>query len=718
MTYIKKLVMKGFKSFVKKTEIPLTPSINVVLGPNGSGKSNISDALCFVLGRLNIKSMRASNTGNLIFMGNKNVPSAKEAFVEAIFDNSDKTFSVDNDEVSIKRIVRKNRPSIYKINGKTKTRQEVLSLLAQAGIDPNGFNVVLQGEIQNFVRMHPEERRKVIEEVSGISIYESRKEKSLKELNKTEDKLKEVTAILRERTNYMNNLEKERQQALRYQKLQEDVRKYKASIISFDLNKKNKESKEVDSKKSEKDKEKDKIKKEIINLETSIKNTESKINSLDSIMKKSTGLEQEKLNQEIANLRADLAGMNVRLENQENKLSEISRQKKDFNESIKNILASLDELGSESPRKGNKKDDIETKKQELDNLEKQRKKYYMIRSDLKSIRERIHDKTNLSQGYENESEFLLNQIKSLAKDLFDRKTTQEKVDNLKISLEEKKNLLDDLNKKETELEKVTYSNESEIEKQNKLIDKISGMDICPLCKSKITEEHINSINSEAVSIIDSLKRDIENSDKRLGEISDKRKTLKQEIEQINSEIFKRESDLSTISNIEDKKNQIKVLEEKSQKIRKELSESEKNRKKLENEIEKYGDVEKKYEDKRLEVQELSLRSEENINSEISFKQRELERTRSSLKQLLRSEEDISEETVSIKQRISEKKEILEEKKRLDEELNKKFQKLISEKEELQKRVRDYQIELSNKKNKISQIEQEINNLRIELALFF
>jgi chromosome segregation protein len=60
MVFIKKLVMHGFKSFVKKTEVEFTQGINVVIGANGSGKSNISDALCFVLGRLSIKSMRAA----------------------------------------------------------------------------------------------------------------------------------------------------------------------------------------------------------------------------------------------------------------------------------------------------------------------------------------------------------------------------------------------------------------------------------------------------------------------------------------------------------------------------------------------------------------------------------------------------------------------------------------------------------------------------------
>src|SRR3989338_3770468 len=235
MTFIKRLVMHGFKSFPRKTELPFTQGINVILGPNGSGKSNVSDAICFVLGRLSIKSMRATKAENLIFLGTKDAAPSKEASVELVFDNTNKVFSLAQSEVSIRRIVRRSGQSIYKINEETKTRQEILSLLAQAGIDPNGFNMILQGEIQNLVNMHTEERRKIIEEVSGIAVYESRKEKSLRELEKTEEKLKEVLAILRERTTYLNNLERERQQALKYKKLEEDIKKFKASIINQDL---------------------------------------------------------------------------------------------------------------------------------------------------------------------------------------------------------------------------------------------------------------------------------------------------------------------------------------------------------------------------------------------------------------------------------------------------------------------------------------------------
>ena len=52
------------------------------------------------------------------------------------------------------------------------------------------------------------------------------KEKSMKELDKTEEKQKEVFSILRERTAYLNNLEKERQQALKYKKLEADIKKF------------------------------------------------------------------------------------------------------------------------------------------------------------------------------------------------------------------------------------------------------------------------------------------------------------------------------------------------------------------------------------------------------------------------------------------------------------------------------------------------------------
>ena len=43
--FIKRLVIHGFKSFPRKTEVPFTPGINVILGPNGVGKTTLLNLL-------------------------------------------------------------------------------------------------------------------------------------------------------------------------------------------------------------------------------------------------------------------------------------------------------------------------------------------------------------------------------------------------------------------------------------------------------------------------------------------------------------------------------------------------------------------------------------------------------------------------------------------------------------------------------------------------
>ena len=96
MTKINKLVMHGFKSFAKRTELQFTDGFNCVVGPNGAGKSNLIDALCFVLGKTSAKSLRAEKSSNLIYNGGKSKQPAKNAEVSIYFDNSQKIFPTDD----------------------------------------------------------------------------------------------------------------------------------------------------------------------------------------------------------------------------------------------------------------------------------------------------------------------------------------------------------------------------------------------------------------------------------------------------------------------------------------------------------------------------------------------------------------------------------------------------------------------------------------------
>jgi len=716
MAYIKKLVMHGFKSFPKKTELQFTDGINVILGPNGSGKSNISDALCFVLGRLSAKSMRATKSGHLIFMGAKDASPSKEAVVELVFDNSDKTFSIEKSEISIQRIVRRNGQSIYKINNETKTRQDILLLMAQAGIDPNGFNIILQGEIQNFVKMHTEERRKIIEEVSGISIYESRKIKALRELEKTEEKLKEVAAILRERTIYLNNLERERQQALKFKKLESDLKKFKASVIHNDIAFKKKEIEKIDSEISKAVFQIDKIKKLILSTQTENASLDEKTKSINSKIHQSTGFEQEKINQDIADLRANLEGIRVRIENYEKRISEIKRQKEELKISMEESEKTLKELKKNLPE-AKKQEDIEKRKKKLEEIETQRKKFYMVKSELKTLKEMTEDKESLLKNYERESEYLLKQIENISSELFDKKTSPEKLHELKSSLNLNKENLERIIKRGVELEKIINLNEYEIKNLNKLKEDISKIDICPLCKSKITPEHIKSINSETNPRIEKFQQEINSSLKEIRQIEKDKQEIKEKTDGINSEISKREEDIRKLKSIEERKEQIKSLQEKIDKTKNEFSQLKKRKISLENNFDENSDIDQKYENLRLEIQEISLRSEETIDSDISFKQRETERLKVTIKQLVLDEQDMSEELDSLKNSNEEKESTLEQKRKDAEELEKRFKKLISERDTIQLKIHENDMETSKRQNEIHNLEQIMNNLKIGKAKF-
>jgi len=91
--------------------------------------------------------MRAEKSANLIYNGGKAKKPAKEAEVSIFFDNSKGTFPSPEAEIKLTRIVRHSGQSIYKINDKTRTRQQILDLMALSKIDPEGYNIILQGYI-------------------------------------------------------------------------------------------------------------------------------------------------------------------------------------------------------------------------------------------------------------------------------------------------------------------------------------------------------------------------------------------------------------------------------------------------------------------------------------------------------------------------------------------------------------------------------------------
>ena len=347
MTRINKLIMHGFKSFAKRTELVFGKEFNCVLGPNGSGKSNIIDALCFVLGKTSAKALRSEKSANLIYNGGKSKKPAEYAEVSIVFDNSEKTFPTDDPEVKVSRKVRKNGQSIYKINDESRTRQQIVELLSIARIDPDSYHIILQGDIIRFVEMAPEERRGLVEDIAGISLYEDKKLKAVNELDRVEERLKEAEIVLNERKNRLNELKKEKDQAIKFKDLKEKIRLNKASLIHKRITTK-KEETDVFDKRILGNKEKlDARNQEIAELKKEIHEWKTKIDTINKEIEQKGEKDQIDINKNIEKLRVDIASSKNRKETVKNEISKIKQRKIQLNQNLEELTDKIKDIDKE-----------------------------------------------------------------------------------------------------------------------------------------------------------------------------------------------------------------------------------------------------------------------------------------------------------------------------------------------------------------------------------
>jgi chromosome segregation protein len=716
MPHIKKLVLNGFKSFPKATEILLDRSMNVVVGPNGSGKSNLTDAICFVLGRLSMKSMRAAKAANMIFAGTKTARPSNEASVSIVFDNSDKGFALPENEVTIKRAVRRNGQSIYKINNSVKTRQEILELLAQAGIDPHGFNIVLQGEIAGFVKMQGEERRKIVEEVAGISVYEIRKQKSLRELDKTEDRLKEVSAVLRERTSYLKNLENERQQALKFKKLEETVKRCKGSILKRKLDEKGRGKKAIQDEMHKKATALDKVKIIVGKTQEEIRNLNTRIEEINLKIQESSGVEQETLGSEIAELKAEVAGLDVRKENYQSQIEGIEKRSQEL---TKNIEDSEQEIQEMRKTKGkSRKQDLDKKKQALEQIEEKRKKLLSQKSSQILIQQRTEDKKKQLARLEQEAGFIFNKIQEIETSLHYKdslKNNKSAVTTLKTQLEQGKEKRDNNDKKILETEKLTAASQRQVQELEKIKKQVKGIGTCPMCKTKISHGHKDHIEKEANEKITILQEEIKQAENKKNKSWEAKETLLVQIKNITDELEGRQQDVLKLEMINEKKQQLRNLEQNKTTIKEEADKLGQEKSRVEKNISQSSTIEEEYDSLKLEVDELARHEEVDVGMEITLKQRELDRMKLIIKQSEREKEELEQDISELISGLEEKQLAAEEKEKQEQALQSKFKKMIEEKNKIQDKVRLFETDLLKKQNDSRLVEDEINNFKIKIA---
>jgi len=221
MVHVKRLELSRFKSFGQTTKIPLLPGFTVVSGPNGSGKSNILDALLFALGLASSRGMRAERLPDLVNHNQSNGKGSAETTVKVTFALDDET------EWSVARRLRVTQEgkyaSTFYINDETCTQSQLHEQLRQLRIYPEGYNVVLQGDVTRIISMNGRERREIIDELAGVADFDRKIAKAKETLETVKEKEERCEILQQELIKTRDRAASERNKAEKYRQLKAEI---------------------------------------------------------------------------------------------------------------------------------------------------------------------------------------------------------------------------------------------------------------------------------------------------------------------------------------------------------------------------------------------------------------------------------------------------------------------------------------------------------------
>jgi chromosome segregation protein len=223
--YLKSLQLIGFKSFAEKTTLEFLPGVTAIVGPNGCGKSNIADAVRWVLGEQSAKALRGSEMADVIFNGADGRKAISMAEVNMTFADVDpKTLSLpgvnlDFNEITITRRVYRDGTGEYLINKTGCRLRDIQGLFMDTGIGRSSYSLMAQGQIDQILSAHPEDRRTIFEEAAGINKYKHQKKEALRKLEYTEANLVRITDIIKEVKRQIISLQRQAGKARRYKEL-------------------------------------------------------------------------------------------------------------------------------------------------------------------------------------------------------------------------------------------------------------------------------------------------------------------------------------------------------------------------------------------------------------------------------------------------------------------------------------------------------------------
>jgi len=458
--HIKALVLDKFKSFGRKTRIPLYEDFTTISGPNGSGKSNIIDSILFALGLARTSGIRAEKLTDLIYNpghddAEEGFAGEREASVEVILDNADRTLSRDQvvsaagsekigdvEEISIRRRVKQTDEdtyySYYYLNDRSVNLSDIRDLLAQAGVTPEGYNVVMQGDVTEIITMTAGSRREIIDEIAGVAQFDAKKEDAFGELETVQERVDEAELRIEEKQGRLDRLSEERETALEYKELKAEKEEYEGYLKAAELEDKREEIEGVREGIDENEAELEELRRELDERQGRVTRLEEDLADLNAEIERKGEDEQLAIKREIEEIKGEISRLEDRIEAENERIEEAENKRRQAFVQIDRKGETVEELETDirtrKVEKSSLKADVQEKEAELDAVEAE---IEAVDSEYESVRDALEERRETLQELRDER----NELQRKQDRLLDesrRRTNEERETEEKIEAAETK----------------------------------------------------------------------------------------------------------------------------------------------------------------------------------------------------------------------------------------------------------------------------------------
>lgn len=244
----KQLELAGFKSFADRIQIKFDDGVTAIVGPNGCGKSNVADAIRWVLGEQSSKTLRGSSMQDVIFSGTEKRKSLSYCEVTMTFDNTDRFFNYEFDEIAITRKLYRSGESEYLLNKAPCRLKDITNLLYDSGLGKDGYSIIGQDQVGKILSSKPEDRRSIFEDAAGISKYKSRKVDAERKLERTKDNILKLQLVIDEIERQLGPLKKQADDAKKFLELKEILKNLEVNAYIYQFENANEVKAKISSK--------------------------------------------------------------------------------------------------------------------------------------------------------------------------------------------------------------------------------------------------------------------------------------------------------------------------------------------------------------------------------------------------------------------------------------------------------------------------------------